>query len=185
VEFVSTDSKLRKQELEKGEHRAMDCIDCHNRPAHAFELPENAVDLRISRGLVSPELPFIRKKAVELLKVNYPERETAQKQIVDGIKNYYRATYPDIYDGKRALVEQSADNVAKIYLRNIFPEMNMNWGAHPNNLGHNDFPGCFRCHDGLHTSADGQTISNDCTACHNLVAVQEENPKILSDLGIR
>ena len=27
-----------KQELEKGEHRAMDCIDCYNRPTHAFEL---------------------------------------------------------------------------------------------------------------------------------------------------
>jgi hypothetical protein len=52
-------------------------------------------------------------------------------------------------------------------------------------LGHNDFPGCFRCHDGSHTSADGQTISNDCTACHNLLAVQEENPKILTDLGLK
>jgi nitrate/TMAO reductase-like tetraheme cytochrome c subunit len=185
IEFVSTDIKASKQELEKGEHRAMDCIDCHNRPTHAFELPENAVDQRMSRGLISPDLPFIRKKAVELLKANYPDRETAQKQIEEGITNYYKTAYPEIYNGKRALVEQSADNVAKIYLRNIFPEMKVNWGAHPNNLGHNDFPGCFRCHDGSHTSADGQTISNDCTACHNLLAVQEENPKILTNLGLQ
>ena len=185
IEFISTDIKASKQDLEKGEERAMDCIDCHNRPTHAFELPENAVDQRMSRGLVSPELPFIRKKAVELLKVNYPDRDTAQKQIVEGIENFYRTGYPDVYNGKRALVEQSADNVAKIYLRNIFPEMNVNWGVHPNNLGHNDFPGCFRCHDGSHTSADGQTISNDCTACHNLLAVQEENPKVLTDLGLQ
>jgi nitrate/TMAO reductase-like tetraheme cytochrome c subunit len=185
IEFVSSDIKASKQDLEKGEKRAMDCIDCHNRPTHAFELPENAVDQRMSRGLVSPELPFIRKKAVELLKVNYPDRDTAQKQITQGIQNFYRTTYPDIYNGKRALVEQSADNVAKIYLRNIFPDMNVTWGVHPNNLGHNDFPGCFRCHDGSHTSADGQTISNDCTACHNLLAVQEENPKILTDLGLQ
>ncbi|HXC48916.1 MAG TPA: NapC/NirT family cytochrome c [Candidatus Sulfotelmatobacter sp.] len=185
VEFVSTDIKVTKQQLEKGEQRAMDCIDCHNRPAHAFELPENAVDLRMSRGLLSPELPFIRKKAVELLKVNYPDRETAQKQIVEGISSYYKTTYPEIYNGKRALVEQSADNVARIYLRNIFPEMKVTWGVHPNNLGHNDFPGCFRCHDGSHTSADGQTISNDCNACHNLLAVQEENPKILTNLGLQ
>ncbi len=185
VEFVSTDIKVSKEVLEKGEHRAMDCIDCHNRPTHAFELPENAMDQRMSRGLVSPELPFIRKKAVELLKVNYPDRETAQKQIVEGITNYYKTTYPEVYNGKRALVGQSADNVAQIYLRNIFPEMNVNWGVHPNNLGHNDFPGCFRCHDGSHTSADGQTISNDCNACHNLVAVQEENPKILANLGLQ
>jgi hypothetical protein len=29
-----------------------------------------------------------------------------------------------------------------------------------------------RCHDGSHTGSDGQTISNDCSACHNLLAVQ-------------
>jgi nitrate/TMAO reductase-like tetraheme cytochrome c subunit len=185
VEYVSTDIKVSKQELEKGEKRAMDCIDCHNRPTHAFELPANAVDLRMSRGLISPELPYIHKKAVELLKADYPEREIAQKQIVDGIENYYRSTYPEIYNSKRALIEQSAENVAKIYMRNIFPDMKMSWGVHPNNLGHNDFPGCFRCHDGSHTSADGQTISNDCTACHNLLAVQEENPKLLADLGLQ
>ena len=185
IEFVSTDIKTTEEQLEKGEKRSMDCIDCHNRPTHAFELPENAVDNRMSRGLVSPDLPFIRKKAVELLKVTYPDRDTAQKQIAEGITSFYKTSYPEIYNTKRALVEQSADNVAKIYLRNIFPEMHVNWGVHPNNLGHNDFPGCFRCHDGSHTSADGQTISNDCTACHNLLAVQEENPKILTDLGLK
>jgi nitrate/TMAO reductase-like tetraheme cytochrome c subunit len=185
VEYVSTDIKVSKQELEKGEKRTMDCIDCHNRPTHAFELPANAVDLRMSRGLISPELPYIHKKAVELLKADYPDRDTAQKQIVEGIENYYRTSFPDLYASKRALIEQSAENVARIYLRNIFPDMKMSWGVHPNNLGHNDFPGCFRCHDGSHTSADGQTISNDCTACHNLLAVQEEDPKILVDLGLR
>jgi hypothetical protein len=185
VEYVSTDIKVSKQELEKGEKRAMDCIDCHNRPTHAFELPANAVDLRMSRGLISPELPYIHKKSVELLKADYPDRDSAQKQIVEGIENYYRTSYPDVYEGKRTLIEQSAENAARIYLRNIFPDMKMNWGVHPNNLGHNDFSGCIRCHDGSHTSADGQTISNDCTACHNLLAVQEENPKILVDLGLQ
>jgi nitrate/TMAO reductase-like tetraheme cytochrome c subunit len=185
VEYVSTDIKVSKQELEKGEQRTMDCIDCHNRPTHAFELPANAVDLRMSRGLISPELPYIQKKSVELLKADYPDRDIAQKQIVEGIENYYRTSYPGVYTSKRALIKQSAENVAKIYLRNIFPDMKMTWGVHPNNLGHNDFPGCFRCHDGSHTSADGRTISNDCTACHNLVAVQEENPKLLADLGLQ
>jgi hypothetical protein len=185
LEYVSTDITVSKQELEKGEQRVMDCTDCHNRPTHAFELPANAVDLRMSRGLISPELPYIHKKAVELLNADYPDRDSAQKQIVEGIENYYRTSYPDLYEGKRKWIDQSAENVAKIYLRNIFPDMKMTWGVHPNNLGHNDFPGCFRCHDGSHTSADGRTISNDCAACHNLLAVQDENPKILSDLGLR
>jgi nitrate/TMAO reductase-like tetraheme cytochrome c subunit len=185
IEYVSTDIKVSKEELAKSEKRVMDCIDCHNRPTHEFELPENAVDLRIARGLISAELPFIKKKAVELLKADYPDRETAQKKIVEGVTSYYRSTYPDIYNTKRALVEQSAGNVAEIYMRNIFPDMKVTWGVHPNNLGHNDFPGCFRCHDGSHASADGQTISNDCSACHNLLAVQEENPKVLTDLGMK
>jgi NapC/NirT cytochrome c family, N-terminal region len=184
VEYVTTDNKPDQAQLDRGEKRTMDCIDCHNRPTHASELPEDAVDLRISRGAISPELPYVRKKAVELLKVVYPDRETAQNQIVSEFQKYYRTSYPDLFKTKQVLVDQSADAVAKIYLRNIFPEMNVTWGVHPNNLGHNDFPGCFRCHDGLHSSAGGQTISNDCNACHNLLAVQEENPKILSELGV-
>lgn len=185
VEYVSSDIKVTKEQLQKGEKRAMDCIDCHNRPTHNFELPENAVDLRMSSGFISPELPFVRKKAVELLKADYPDRDTAKTKIVEGLTSYYRTTYPDVYNTKRALVEQSADAVADIYLRNIFPDMKVTWGIHPNNLGHNDFPGCFRCHDGSHTSVDGQTITNDCNACHNLLAVQEENPKVLTDLGMK
>jgi nitrate/TMAO reductase-like tetraheme cytochrome c subunit len=185
IEYVSSDIKATKEQLAKGENRAMDCIDCHNRPTHAFELPENAVDLRMERRLISPDLPYIRKKAVELLKADYPDRDTAKSRIVDGINNYYRTTFPEVYNTKRALVEQAADNTAAIYLRNVFPDMKVSWGVHPNNLGHNDFPGCFRCHDGSHTSTDGQTITNDCTACHNLLAVQEENPKVLADLGMK
>ena len=185
VEYVSTDTKVTKEQLEKGESRMMDCIDCHNRPTHVFELPENAVELRMSQGLINPELPYVRKKAVELLKVDYPDRDTAKAKIAEGITSYYRTSYPDVYNTKRALVEQAAETTANIYLRNIFPEMKVTWGVHPNNLGHNDFPGCFRCHDGSHTSADGQTITNDCTACHSLLAVQDEKPKILTDLGLQ
>jgi hypothetical protein len=185
IEYVSSDIQATKQQLEAGEHRSMDCVDCHNRPTHAFELPENAVNQEMGTGLISPELPFIRKKAVELLKADYPDRDTAQQRIVEALKLYYRANYPEVYNSRRALVEQSAENVANIYLRNIFPTMKMTWGVHPNNIGHNDFPGCFRCHDGSHVSADGQTISNDCSACHNLLAVEEQNPKVLADLGLK
>lgn len=185
TEFVSTDIKATRQQLDAGEHRLMDCVDCHNRPTHAFELPENAVNKQMAAGLISPELPFIRKKSAELLKADYPDRDTAKRQIVEEINNFYRTNYAAVYNSRRSLVQQSADTVAAIYLRNIFPDMNMKWGVHPNNLGHNDFPGCFRCHDGSHTSADGQTIPNDCTTCHNLLAVEEENPKVLTDLGLK
>ncbi|PYT72682.1 MAG: cytochrome C [Acidobacteria bacterium] len=164
VEYVSSDMQATKQQLDAGEHRSMDCVDCHNRPTHAFDLPETAVNRQMYAGRISPELPFIRKKAVELLKADYPDRSAAQQRIID---------------------EQSAQSVADIYLRNIFPSMKVTWGVHPNNIGHTDFPGCFRCHDGSHTSADGQTITNDCSACHNLLAVEETNAKVLTDLGLK
>ena len=185
IEFVSSDIKVTKEQLAKGENRAMDCIDCHNRPTQAFELPENAVDAQRWSGQISPELPYVRKKAVELLKADYPDRDTAKMRIVEAITTYYRTTYPDVYNTKRALVEQAANSTAAVYLRNVFPDMKVTWGTHPNNIGHNDFPGCFRCHDGSHASADGQTITNDWSACHNLLAVQEENPRILTDLDLK
>ncbi len=185
VEYVSSDIQATKQQLDAGEHRSMDCVDCHNRPTHAFEVPEDAVNRQMASGRISPELPFIKKKAVELLKVDYPDRDAAQQRIVEGLQLLYRSSYPAVYDSRRALIAQSAQTVAAIYLRNIFPEMKVAWGVHPNNLGHTDFPGCFRCHDGSHTSADGQTITNDCSACHNLLAVEETNPKVLADLGLK
>jgi len=185
TEFVSTDAKPTKEQLDKGDHRVMDCLDCHNRPAHVADLPENAVDKQMSIGRISPDLPYIRKKAVEVLKVNYTTREVAQQIITSEITRFYQSNYPEIGRARSAAVQQASQEVANIYLRNIFPEMRVTWGTHPNNLGHNDSPGCFRCHDGNHTSAEGQTITNDCSACHQIVASGENNPKILTDLGVK
>jgi hypothetical protein len=185
TEFISSDAKPTQEQLNQGEHRVMDCLDCHNRPAHASEMPESAVDKQISLGRIGADLPYIKKKAVELIKVDYPSRDVAHQRITDALTNFYRTNYPEIDQAQRALVEQSGEEVAAIYLRNIFPEMRVTWGTHPNNLGHMDSLGCFRCHDGSHTSADGQTITNDCSACHQIIASGENNPKILTDLGIK
>jgi NapC/NirT cytochrome c family, N-terminal region len=185
TEFLSSDAKPTKEQLNRGEHRVMDCLDCHNRPAHVAELPENAVDKQMSIGRISPDLPYIRKKAVEVLKVNYSTREMAEQSITSEITKFYQSNYPEIDGARGAAVKQAAQEVANIYLRNIFPDMRVTWGTHPNNLGHTDFPGCFRCHDGDHTSADGQTITNDCAACHQIIASGENKPKILTDLGMK
>jgi nitrate/TMAO reductase-like tetraheme cytochrome c subunit len=184
VEYVSTDAAPTAEQLGRGEHRAMDCLDCHNRPTHAFELPDRAVDQAISEGRVSATLPFVKKKAVEVLKADYPDRETAATAVPAALTDYYRSEYPEVYREHRALVETAANEVRDLYLRNVFPAMNVLWGTYPNNIGHQDFLGCFRCHDGSHESADGKTITGDCDACHNILAMEEENPKILQDLGI-
>ena len=53
--------------------------------------------------------------------------------------------------------------------------MGVTWGSHPNNIGHEDFLGCFRCHDGKHKSAEGKIISKDCEMCHTVLSQKQEN----------
>jgi hypothetical protein len=184
IVFNSTDAKISPEELARGEHRDMDCMDCHNRPAHTFQVPERALDLAMSRGRISPKLPFIRKQAIEALRRNYQDRETGTREIAASIDKFYRTSYPRIYAADPASIKTTISTVQTLYQQNIFPEMKITWGTYPNNLGHTDYPGCFRCHDGNHTSADGRTISNDCATCHDLLAVSEKDPKILTDLGL-
>jgi hypothetical protein len=164
--------------------REMDCMDCHNRPSHTFELPERAVDNAMYSGQISAALPFARKKSVELLRATYPSREEAARRIPAEWQKYYEQSFPAVYAEHRAEVGSSGNQVLAIYNRNLFPAMKVNWGVYPVNIGHTDFPGCFRCHDDSHASADGRKITQDCGACHNLLAMEEPSPKILTDLGL-
>jgi hypothetical protein len=164
--------------------RQMDCVDCHNRPTHAFQAPEVAVDDAITAGLISRDLPFAKKEAVAVLKADYPSQDAAAERIPKAVGAYYQASYPDLYRQKPALVAAAGSAVRDIYLRNVSPEMKLTWGTHPNHLGHEDGGGCMRCHDGSHVSPDGKAIASDCSTCHVILAQDEKNPKILKDLGI-
>jgi hypothetical protein len=185
IEFVSTDVKTPPGDLAGAEHRTMDCVDCHNRPTHAFEMPERAVDRAMMSGSISPSLPFVKKQAVAALRAEYPDRATASEKIPAALVDFYKTKYPTNYQNQRAQVESAAEQVKAIYLRNIFPEMRVTWGTHPNNIGHEDFLGCFRCHDGSHKSSDGRVIADDCSACHQMLAMEEKDPKVLKDLGLK
>jgi hypothetical protein len=48
--------------------------------------------------------------------------------------------------------------------------MKVRWDVYADNIGHLLSSGCYRCHDGLHTTADGKTITKDCRACHTILA---------------
>ena len=163
--------------------RVMDCVDCHNRPSHTFELPERAVDESMAAGEISAALPRVKKESVAVLKAGYSSREDAQRRLSSAFENFYRQMYPDLFKTRRAQIQRSAAAVLDIYNRNVFPAMKVTWGSYSNNLGHTDFTGCFRCHDDAHSSAQAQKITQDCNACHSLLAVDEQSPKVLTDLG--
>ena len=164
--------------------REMDCIDCHNRPTHAFQLPGDAMDEAMNAGQISPSLPYVKKEAVDILRKDYRSRTDAAREIPAAFDAYYRRNYPDLYSQQHQLIQQAGDAVLRIYDRNVFPAMKVTWGTYFDNLGHDNFPGCFRCHDGNHASAAGKVVTQDCGACHDLLAMQEPHPKVLTDLGL-
>ncbi|HUY82492.1 MAG TPA: NapC/NirT family cytochrome c [Acidobacteriaceae bacterium] len=167
----------------KGKWHTMDCIDCHNRPAHSFYTPEQAVDRDMVAGSPSPSLPFVHKEGLALIKATYSSQTEAASKITSGLDSFYRTQYPQVWNGQRAQVNQAAKTLVAIYDQNVFPFMKITWGTHHNNLLMTG--GCFRCHDGSHSTKAGKTLTNDCTVCHNLVAFDESNPKQLAALGMQ
>ena len=165
--------------------QVMQCVDCHNRPTHTFELPERAVDTAMGLGRISPTLPFIKKKAIELLKAKYSSNAEASRVIPATLARFYQQTYPAIASQRAGDIASASSEVASIYNRNVFPDLKVTWGTYPNNLGHTDFPGCFRCHDGSHSTSDKKmTITQDCNTCHEPLAVEEADPGVLKTLGL-
>jgi nitrate/TMAO reductase-like tetraheme cytochrome c subunit len=169
----------------QGERRLMDCVDCHNRAAHMFVTAEEALDRAMEEGGVSPDLPWIHKEGLQLLNAKYASEAEARTQIPQQLAAFYRTQHPEVLPAKAALVQAAGEELATLYNQNVFPFMKATWGTHPNNIGHMSYPGCFRCHDGNHTAKNGTTIPQDCSVCHNLLAVDEAKPKVLSDLGIQ
>jgi hypothetical protein len=168
------------------EIREMDCLDCHTRPSHAMELPERALDNSMAAGNIPTDLPQVRKIALEVLKKPYTSTDQAESEIAVAVEKAYRDQLPQVAQTRKADIERAAQRVLAIWKRNIFPEMKITWGTYANNIGHTDFPGCFRCHDEEHKTADGsKAIGQDCNGCHVLLSMEEEKPKILKDLGLR
>jgi len=181
TEFIASGSPAASA----GTPRLMDCIGCHNRAAHSFDTAEGALDKMMADGSPNASLPFLHKQGLALLNAKYDSQGEAKARIASGLVAFYRSQYPSVWDAQRTQVETSAKTLVKIYVENVFPSMNVAWGTHPNNIGHTDSAGCFRCHDGSHTSKSGATITNDCSICHNLVAVNQANPSQLTSLGMK
>ena len=184
--YNATDTKVTPEELARGERRTMDCIDCHNRPTHMFPTARPRAGRRDGHRQHQPlAARSSRSRRWPRCKKNYPDRDTgARADRGYAAAGSIKHSYPQVYAQDQGGSSNAIAAVQAIYARNIFPEMKVTWGTYLNNLGHMDSPGCFRCHDGSHTSADGRTIPNDCATCHELMAMDEKNPKILTDLGI-
>ena len=146
--------------------RVMDCMDCHNRPAHVFPTANDAVEKALANGSLSRKLPNIKRVAVQAMT---QDAITTDAVAAQKIADYLRSKYTD-----KVLVPElpgAITAVQAVFATSIFTDRKADWRVYPNNIGHKDWPGCFRCHDSKHQSATGRTISSsDCNSCHTILA---------------
>jgi nitrate/TMAO reductase-like tetraheme cytochrome c subunit len=181
--YRNTDITISDDSLKKSLVRRMDCIDCHNRPTHIYHPPARSVNHIMSLGWIDPKLPNIKSVSVNALENPYTGRQSALDSIKLVINEYYQQNHPDIASSKKIKIDSAIAEVQKIYNRNYFPEMKVNWKNFNDNIGHLFYPGCFRCHDGKHVSDDGKVLSKDCNVCHTILAQQFEQDTLRLSLG--
>lgn len=169
TEYFDRTRPLTPDQIANGDKRRMDCVDCHNRPAHVYLPPDAAVDQAFVAGRLDPSVPFLKKQSVEILSKTYATTPEAVSAIAKGLNDYYRSNYPDVYANKRSSIDGAVAEVQRIFQTYFFPEMKTDWQTHPNNIGHLYFTGCFRCHDGEHVSNTGKMITNNCNVCHTML----------------
>lgn len=167
TEYVDVESDFDVSTLDESKLVTMDCVTCHNRVTHEFPFPEESINTAMTRGLIDPTIPEFHKRAVEVLSVEYPTRAAAFDAI-EVLEGFYKQYYPE-FD---AQVSDAVQTLKDIYDRTVFHDQEIDWTTHPNNLGHINSPGCFRCHDGKHLNDEQEAIRLECNVCHSIPVVK-------------
>ena len=174
--YVDATAKAEPGQFKPENARRIECFDCHNATGHPFPNPADATDDAIATGRIDRSLPSTKERAVELIATAdklsgpYDERaKTLDKLIADSAAR--AAVKPDQQEAE-AKFERA---MKEIILASSFEAPGVTWQSFANHVGHKDFPGCFRCHDGKHFDAQGDAIPLQCTLCHDLPQVVGEN----------
>jgi len=157
---------LRASELGK----TVSCLDCHNRVGHDIANPRTKLDQAITEGAIDRSLPYIKREGMEILWSGYPDTATADAA-ADRIRDFYALNFPDVAASRSPQIGAAIDQIKAVYRLTNTPDMKVTPSTYANNLGHLDFPGCFRCHDGGHFEVvdgalTGTVIPSTCETCH-------------------
>jgi hypothetical protein len=188
VEFTAADGSTkhfadRRAPEDGGVWRTMDCVDCHNRPAHNYQSPGDEVDEAILAGLIDRSLPFVKRESMRVIQEQYPSHEEARSVMAAELKKFYSENYPDIAADQAEVIDAAATALGDIYSNNVFPGMDIWWDTYPNHIGHTQSAGCERCHTRGMRTEDRENITNDCDTCHIVLAEGEEDPDLLTVLN--
>lgn len=170
TEYVALDAPYSAEEYRAMTQERMDCITCHNRISHNIMPPEDAVARALERQQISEDIPYIRVNAVNVLQAGY-ESDEAAREAIQQLNDFYAEKFPEYYAENSDQVEEAVEVLTSIYGDIQFRDQDINWLTHPNNIGHKDWPGCFRCHDGQHVSGEGEAVRLECNLCHSIPEV--------------
>ena len=181
TEYVDTEVDLPANFVEQNAEniKTVDCMTCHNRVSHKFENPSEALDDAMARGAISPEIPYIKQNASAVMERQYPNMGEASAAL-RGLRGYYESNWPEYYDANNDKITAAIDELLIMYERMVFPTMDVAWETHPDNLGHKNSAGCFRCHDGKHVNEDDETVRIECNLCHSIPVKTPEDGSALT-----
>jgi len=170
IEYFDIESSMNFDTIADNQLQEMDCITCHNRITHLVNYPEDMIDQMMARNVVSPSIPDIRRQALEIFYREYESTEAALIAI-DGLKNYYETYQANFYSYNQGAVDSAITELRNAYEQSVYVEQKFDWNSHPNNVGHEFSPGCFRCHDGKHLTDNEEAIRLECNVCHSIPVV--------------
>ena len=147
----------------------MDCVDCHNRPAHVYLPPEQAVDQSLLAHRLDIPCRYIKQQAVAALTGKYETTDAAMQGIATTFQGSTKANIPDLAKTKQLEIRNAIDEVQQIFRRTYLPGDETELADPSQQSGHLYFNGCFRCHDGQHVSPEGKVVSKDCDLCHTVM----------------
>jgi len=167
--YRNPENPVSDSALASSEVRTMDCIDCHNRPSHRYDSPPVYFDKAMLTGKISTEIPFIKKASMDVLRQTFTDKDTALMAIKSQVTDFYKTGYNGFYEKNSAKIDSSISALQKSFSQNTFPRMKVSYDVYPDNIGHLEFEGCFRCHNNSFVSESGRKISRDCNMCHSIV----------------
>jgi hypothetical protein len=166
VEYTGIDGMVtnyadKRAPEEGGVWRTMDCVDCHNRPSHIYKPAASEVDRVIREGRIDRSLPFVKREGLRIVDAEYASHEEARVVIDEELMKFYVENYPEIAAENADVISAAAVALGDIYSVNVFPQMQVWWDTYPNHIGHEQSPGCERCHSKKMRTAERQLTHLD------------------------
>jgi mono/diheme cytochrome c family protein len=170
-EYVDVEADFDPASVDSKDLKTIDCITCHNRISHTIAHPVDSIESSMARGVISSDIPYIRDLGVQVLTREYANQEQADAGIAQALDDYYRTSQPEFYATGKDQLDDAIAEIQRIYAVSVFKDQELDWNTHPDNVGHIESAGCFRCHDGKHLDASAQAIRLECNICHSIPVV--------------